>query len=64
MGKNAGILSVQKSGNHALAWRPPPSNSTHYFPPPPPPTEFLTHACEKITFPQLRLRTVIRLPIH
>ena len=23
-----------------------------------PPTEFLTHACENITFPQLRLRTV------
>ena len=25
---------------------------------PPSPTEFLTHACEKITFPQLLLRTV------
>ena len=31
-------------------------------PPPPPPlwTEFLTHTCENITFPQLRLRTVIK----
>ena len=26
--------------------------------PPPPLTEFLTHACENITFPQLLLRTV------
>ena len=26
---------------------------------PPPGTEFLTHACENITSPQLRLRTVI-----
>ena len=27
----------------------------------PPWTEFLTHACENITFPQLLLRTVIKL---
>ena len=26
-------------------------------------TEFLTHACENITFPQLRLRTVITVKI-
>ena len=26
--------------------------------PPPPPTEFLTYACENITFPQLLLRAV------
>ena len=30
----------------------------HPTPHPPPWTEFLTHACENITFPQLRLRTV------
>ena len=27
---------------------------------PPPRTEFLTHACENITFPQLLLRTVTK----
>ena len=29
-------------------------------PPPPPGTEFLTHACENINFPYLRLRAVMK----
>ena len=34
-----------------------------YTPLPPLWTEFLTHACENITFPQLRLRAVINLNV-
>ena len=38
---------------------PPPHMSLLPSMPPPPWTEFLTHACENITFPQLLLRMVI-----
>ena len=38
-----------------------PVHAGIYTPPPPPWTEFLTHACENITIPQLRLQMVIIL---
>ena len=41
----------------AWAWTPPEQTPPWAWSPPSL-TEFLTHACENITFPQLRLRTV------
>ena len=46
-------------------WIKQPDRKWHHRDPPPPAwTEWLTHACENITFPKLRLRPVIRFQSH